>query len=221
MEDIATLAGFLQLEPLHSRSLFEKYVLKPLSEPAIDSVPLRAYMQAYCIRRSEACLRLPASREEVVSLSLSPPEREVYDDILKNARRQIDDMVSTGNNSRCAHLFTALLRLRMVCNTGTFRPDEGGQSLLTTQPLAKRSDALINQCERCSATDGDTVMLLSTCGICPDCMRPLHQRYSSPLPYTTSHLQGSPMSSNNTGFSTKLEAVARNVACASMSGNKA
>lgn len=222
MEDLASLAGFLQLPPLSSKASFEKHVLKPLSESTTNSKPLRAYMEAYCLRRSEYCLSIPVSHEEVVPLYLSPPERQDYDGVLDNARRQIDDMVSNDKYTgvRCTKLFTALLRMRMMCNTGTYALIQEPQDMLTSLPFLKPGD-LQSQCERCSAADGDTLMLLSTCEVCPDCMRPLHQRSPSPFTPLPSLLEDVAGSSNGRGFSTKLEAVVQKLVSASNSGHKA
>lgn len=222
LEDLASLAGFLQLPPLSSKDSFEKHVLRSLSEPSTNSKPLRAYMEAYCLRRSESCLSLPASREEVVTLYLSPPEREAYDGVLDSARRQIDDMVSSSKHAgvRCSKLFTALLRMRMMCNTGTYASIQQPQDLLTSRSLLK-PESLISQCERCSSADGDTLMLLSTCEVCPDCMRPLHQRSPSPLSHLSSRLEDVAVSAEANEISTKLDAVMRNLASASNSGHKA
>lgn len=179
-------------------------------------------MEAYCLRRSESCLSLPASREEVVPLYLSPPERQSYDGVLDDARRQIDDMVSSAKHAgvRCSKLFTALLRMRMICNTGTYASIQAPQDMLTSQFLLK-SESLQSQCERCSAADGDILMLLSTCEACPDCMRPLHQRSPSPIPSLTSRLDDVAVSAKGREFSTKLEAVVGMLVGASNSGNKA
>lgn len=222
MEDLASLAGFLQLPPLSSKDSFEKHVLRPLSEPTTNSKPLRAYMEAYCLRRSESCLSLPASREEVVPLYLSPSERQAYDGVLNDARRQIDDMVSSGKHAgvRCTKLFTALLRMRMMCNTGTYSLIQEPQNELKSQSLLK-PQTLQSQCERCSAADGDTLMLLSTCEVCPDCMRPLHQRSPSPLSSFASRLEDVAVSAKGMEVSTKLEVVMGMLVSASNSGNKA
>lgn len=222
MEDLAALADFLQLPPLGSKDSFGKYVLRPLSESSTNSMPLRTYMEAYCLRRSESCLSLPASREEVVPLYLSPPERQAYDGVLDDARRQIDDVVSSGKyaSMRCSKLFTALLRMRMMCNTGTYTSIQEPRVMLTSQSILKQ-EILQSQCERCSAADGDTLTLLSTCEVCPDCMRPLNQRCPSPLSSLASRLEDVAVSAKGTEISTKLEAVVGMLVSASNSGNKA
>lgn len=237
LEDLASLARFLHLTPISSKEAFEKNILIPLSEPQTNSKPLRAYMQAYCLRRSESCLSLPASREEHIPLYLSPAERKIYDQVLENARNQIDDMVSSGQNTRCTKLFTALLRMRMICNTGTFNSTGTGNFLTGRAFTSVQGIAVQDHCERCSATDGDTLLLLSTCDVCPDCMRPLRQPSPSPSPaahpspqtpnevmaanMAQSELSGFAQGLDQQKFSTKLNAVLKNVVNTSSSTNKA
>lgn len=224
LDDLASLAEFLRIYPISSKNAFQKYIFAPLADNSANSKPLRAYMEAYCLRRTEHSLSLPVGRERSVTIRLSAEERQVYDQVLDDTRREIDDLVSTGKNIRCTKLFTALLRLRMICNLGTFRMgnDNGrsgnGVSLGCT-------NGLTHQCERCSAIDEDTLILLSSCEVCPDCLRPLHQRSPSPLPPST-RVQGNgtltPNSAqkNQDGFSTKLSAVVKNVVQTSSSENK-
>lgn len=188
-------------------------------------------MEAYCLRRTEMCLSLPDSHERLIPLYLSPTEQEIYNQVLDNTRRQIDDMVSTGATIRYTKMFTALLRMRMICNMGTF-PLTGAPGASTRPSRLRPSSSLKHDCERCSATDEDTLMLLSTCEVCPDCMRPLHQRSPSPLPRSEAENTGamcdgttaSPAYANphqHDYFSTKLAAVVQNVVNTSSSENKA
>lgn len=188
-------------------------------------------MEAYCLRRTEVYLSLPTSKDRPVLLNLSPVERSIYDRVLDDTRRQIDDMVSTGATGRCTKLFTALLRMRMICNMGTF-PLTSASELSATSSHLGLSGSLKSDCERCSTADEDTLMLLSTCEVCPDCKRPLHQRSPSPLPRTTvgqrtyaeeasTMFDETTESSTQGGFSTKLAAVVQNVAITSSSENKA
>lgn len=236
LEDLVSLARFLRLPPISSTQSFQTHIMKPLSEPQADSKPLRAYMETYCLRRSEICLSLPTSNERPILLHLSPAEQTIYDRVMDDTRRQIDDMVSTGATGRCTKLFTALLRMRMICNLGTF-PLTRAADLSTTFSHLGLSSSLKHDCERCSTMDEDTLMLLSTCEVCPDCKRPLHQRSPSPLPRATFGPSNSEAedagamfgvvtntfegSTQQEGFSTKLAAVVQNVANTSNSENKA
>lgn len=221
MEDLASLAQFLQLSPLCSKDAFEGYILRPLSNPVTNSKPLRAFMEAYCLRRTESCLSLPHSREEIVPLHLSLPEREAYDNVLQLARRKIDDMVSSGQNSRCTQLFTALLRMRMICNTGTFG-SMGAENLSTNPSRIGLAPTLQNECTRCSVVDEDSHLLLASCEVCPDCLRPLHQRSPSPIPSSVSQSDGEAVIGRyQQQFSTKLDAVKTRMINAKASNEKA
>ncbi|KAI0976951.1 P-loop containing nucleoside triphosphate hydrolase protein, partial [Xylaria arbuscula] len=198
------------------------HILGPLSAGGFDfAKPLREYLTAYCLRRNENCLTLPSSSEEKITLQLSSQERGLYNRILDNTRKQIDSLISKRGTASCSKLFAAMLKMRMLCNLGTFSSATGslGQSHLK------------QGCDRCSAPDEDTSMLLESFAFCPDCKRPLQQ--SSPLPDSIDreedsadhnlHDAGTMMHKATktlilhgnqlprAGFSTKLHAVVDNV----------
>ncbi|KAI0857459.1 SNF2 family N-terminal domain-containing protein [Xylaria cubensis] len=225
LDDLTSIAQFLRLPPLSTRTAFQKHILGPLSEGGPNfAKPLRGYLEAYCLRRSEKCVTLPPSWSKDVMLLLSSEERQRYDRILDNTRRQIDSLVSKRDNSTCRKLFTAMLRMRMLCNLGTFSWVRASKGLLGRRNLDIG-------CERCSASDEDTLMLLEGSSFCSDCQRPLG--LSSPLPSPADDqtstaedscrdvhmildkvagdptLQKSPPMRH--GFSTKLNAVVQNV----------
>ncbi|KAI1449012.1 P-loop containing nucleoside triphosphate hydrolase protein [Annulohypoxylon stygium] len=211
LEDLTSLAQFLQLSPVSTRGgpNFAK--------------PLRTYLEAYCLRRSERCLTLPPSKPEYVLIQLSPEEQRLYKTVLDETRRQIDSLVSDGDIMKCNQLFVAMIKLRMVCNLGTFS---------TTQTRAGSSGQpyLEVGCERCLKMNDNDLMHLSGCVVCPDCGRPL--RLSSPLSSSidnqrdagndygdinaiagkmTQILAASSNSVQQVGISTKLSAVVENV----------
>ncbi|ROV93846.1 hypothetical protein VMCG_08825 [Cytospora schulzeri] len=94
LEDLVSLARFLQLPPISSNQSFQDHILRPLLEPQADSKPLRAYMETYCLRRSEVCLSLPRSNDRPILLEFSSAERSIYDQVLDDTRRQIDGMTT-------------------------------------------------------------------------------------------------------------------------------
>ncbi|KAI0186161.1 SNF2 family N-terminal domain-containing protein [Xylaria flabelliformis] len=225
LDDLTSIAQFLRLPPLSTKTAFQKHILGPLSEGGSNfAKPLRGYLEAYCLRRSEKCVTLPPSWSKDVTLHLSSEEQQLYDRILDKTRRQIDSLVSKRDKSACNKLFTAMLRMRMLCNLGTFSWVRASKGLLGRRNLDIG-------CERCSASDEDTLMLLEGSSFCPDCQRPLG--LSSPLPSPADDqistaeascrdvdmildkaagdltLQKSP--SMRHGFSTKLNAVVQNV----------
>ncbi|KAI0530449.1 SNF2 family N-terminal domain-containing protein [Xylaria digitata] len=223
LEDLVSLAQFLKLPPLSTKAVFQKHILDPLSEGGPNfAKPLQEYLEAYCLRRSEKCLTLPPALQDDVTLQLSFDEYELYNRILENTKKQIDSLISKRDRGSCSKLFTAMLKMRMLCNQGTF-------SSTTTGIRSPGRLYPEYGCERCSSIDEDTFMLLGSCSFCPDCRRPLHQ--SSPLPDS---LDSQESEGNNNGhnasiivdegtiamttempragFSTKLNAVVQNVA---------
>lgn len=201
--------------------------MSPLSEGGPNfAAPLREYLEAYCLRRGEKCLTLPPSRQEHITLQLSSEERRLYDLILNNTRRQINSLVSKRDIRSCSKFFTAMLRMRMLCNLGTYSSN-GSRTI-----SVGRHDLEIG-CELCSATDDDATTLLDGYSVCPQCGRPLQQ--SSPLPeFIDDPRSDADNSGRNAGMaldkaayalvaqmnpflrggiSTKLNAVVQNVVC--------
>ncbi|RYP79053.1 hypothetical protein DL771_000031 [Monosporascus sp. 5C6A] len=179
LDDLASLAEFLRLPLFPTKAAFQKHILSPLSQGGPNfAKPLRAYLRAYCIRRTEKRLELPKSTQEVVALKLSTEEQDLYNQVLDQTRGKVDSLVSQGKTiQRYRVLFTAILRMRMLCNVGTLKPSADSAAGFLGQ------QARDTGCERCSAIDDDTSMLLISFQFCPDCSRPL--RLASPYPELT------------------------------------
>ncbi|CAJ0548932.1 Ff.00g025450.m01.CDS01 [Fusarium sp. VM40] len=174
LEELASLASFLRLPPFSTRSSFHSNILLPLSQGGPNYArPLRAYLGAYCLRRTETHLNLPQSSEETIFLSFSPEETKLYKAILEQSRREIDELVSSAANIRRYNiLFTAILKMRMLCNRGTLSPAGRTAYLLPQKPSIK--------CGRCSEICEDDELLLESLSFCPDCDRPLHMSSLDP-----------------------------------------
>jgi hypothetical protein len=212
--DLSSLAAFLRLPLASTKAAFEKQILAPLSQDGLGFAgPLRAYLQAFCLRRTEKYLEIPSSRCHIVSLSLSEEERDVYARVLEQARGEIDASVSGTKTLRCSQLFVAILRMRMLCNLGKVRDLPESTSI----------------CSRCSIEDDSTTLLLESISVCLDCGRSLllpkpgnksgsglgrgTQSGALKAPRAVDRPSGS-VSTNTTPsnfFSTKLSAVVRNI----------
>lgn len=213
LDDIAALAAFLQLQPFPTKTSFQKGVLDPLLQGGKDfSKPLRSWLRAVCIRRTEKLLELPDSTEETIQVTMSQEEKKLYEQVLRQSKREIDDVVSKGKSIKKYNiLFTAILRMRMLCNTGTFPKPANSQKYL------RHGQAKETGCEQCAVSnDEDTALLLTTFQFCPDCGRSLRvaspgsntgssRDSSSPLPGCSP--APSEILSFSTGHSAKLSAV--------------
>lgn len=170
LDDIAALAAFLQLPPFPTKNLFQKGVLDPLSQGGQDfSKPLRSWLRAICIRRTKKLLKLPDSMEQTILVTMTQEEKHLYDQVLSQTKSEIDDMVSEGKSLKKYNvLFTAILRMRMLCNRGTFpKPN-------TLQKHLGGGQTKDTGCEQCDKSDDeDAALLLTAFQFCPDCGRSL------------------------------------------------
>ncbi|KAK3950193.1 SNF2 family N-terminal domain-containing protein [Pseudoneurospora amorphoporcata] len=173
LNDLASLAGFLRLSPYPNRPAFQKHAIEPLANGTSD--PLRNYLRQHCLRRANKCLQIPNTVEDPVYLRMSTEEQDMYDRILSNAKRAIDDIVSSADkstlpmkNKMSVVLFAAVTRLRRLCDLGTL-----SSSLTYPAGLKKRTEDCDMFCERCSSQDEDGSLLLREEEFCPYCSRPL------------------------------------------------
>ncbi|KAF0323356.1 DNA repair protein rad5 [Colletotrichum asianum] len=173
---------------------------------------LRSWLRAVCIRRTEKLLDLPDSTEETIQVTMSQEEKKLYEQVLQQSKREIDDVLSKGKSIKKYNiLFTAILRMRMLCNSGTFPKPANPQKYLGD------GQAKETGCEQCAVSnDEDTALLLTTFQFCPDCGRSL--QFASPGSNTgSSRGSNSPLPgcspapseilSFSTGHSAKLSAV--------------
>ncbi|RYP77538.1 hypothetical protein DL771_001111 [Monosporascus sp. 5C6A] len=113
-------------------------------------------MRSVCLRRGDSYLKLDAPQYEEVTVELQPDERKLYNDVLQRCIRDIDNAVSTDASiKKYSILFTAILKLRRLCNHGTFFP------LAQTFGLALGPlDPEEANCGLCSGDDQDKAGLL-------------------------------------------------------------
>ncbi|KAK1515576.1 uncharacterized protein CCOS01_12774, partial [Colletotrichum costaricense] len=196
-----------------TRTLFQKDVLDPLSLGGQHfSKPLRSWLREVCIRRTAKLLQLPDSIEEEVPVILSITERQLYDHVLHQTKREIDDTVSKGKSiKKYSILFTAILKMRMRCDSETFPKYSSSQRYLGDPQVENMG------CEQChTSRDEDAALLLASFQFCPDCGRSLQasspgsnfgssQDGNSPLPDLSPRREEKLITS--TGCSAKLSAV--------------
>ena len=78
-------------------------------------------MKSICLRRTKATLNLPDLAETEVLLDLSGEERTQYALVLKESKEAIDASISNRAIKKAYNgLFHAILRLRLLCDHGTF-----------------------------------------------------------------------------------------------------
>lgn len=221
LEDLRSLLKFLRFQPFDGHSFFDKHIVEPLKEdPQEGFQNLRILLRAICLRRGENYLDLPPYETTEVRLSLTPGEMGLYQGILTDCQAQFDAVVSKkSTRSNYTILFTTIMKLRRLCNHGSFH-------------VSTRDEAL---CEFCCGDSGETTTFLDGHETCPECSRalkspnrdslaPSMRQESSLSPAPSLSATGSPsrvsspatpgmwQSLESGGNSTKLSAVVHNIA---------
>ena len=174
IDDLVSLLKFLHAEPFCRLSVFQHHILQPLGEDiASGALPLRALLRSICIRRTEGILNLPETRYQQFVLTLGPQERALYNDIIRQCARDMDARISsTTAIGKYSILFTAITKLRRVCNHGTASAEPSGPAM-----YALDTD---KGCDYCCGSDSDEAQLLSAADICPQCGRSLMSETPTP-----------------------------------------
>ncbi|KAH6975002.1 SNF2 family N-terminal domain-containing protein [Ilyonectria sp. MPI-CAGE-AT-0026] len=177
LNDMESLFKFLHFEPFSRTSIFLKHILTPLSRDTPDrAVNLRALLHAICLRRNKKYLDLPDPLYEEINIELADKERLVYNSILKKCARDIDDLVSTKAKIKKYHiLFAAIMKLRRLCNHGTFSSAQISHSTTFQNSADDERD-----CDFCSGDDEDELALLSNNEFCTECGRRLSSTSRGP-----------------------------------------
>ena len=174
LEDLGALVQFLKIEPFDgasSKAAYQRYIIEPLSSRSQDACQnLRVLLQGICLRRANQGF-MPAGTKYVLNaLTMSLEERQRYNMILAQAKNDLEMRVNgTTNIQKYARLFTALTKLRGLCNFGSddLHGDRNGDV-----PLV--SDSADASCDLCGRSD--SLDLLKEDDFCPVCSRPLTPR---------------------------------------------
>lgn len=155
---------------------------------------------------------------EQTTVTLSSEEQSLYNSILKKCARDMDEVISSQVKiKRYSVLFTAITKLRRVCNHGAF--PVGNKDAISTLVAVPDADAE-QDCEICGGASEDNLELVSMGDLCPRCGRSI-----SEIPHCLDSAISEPggvgavrllMVSPETwqpqpGLSTKLQAVVDNL----------
>ncbi|KAK3300617.1 SNF2 family N-terminal domain-containing protein [Chaetomium fimeti] len=175
LNDLVSLLSFLSFEPFSSPIIFQRHILEPLArDPQTGASNLRELLRTICLRRDERLLKLPEPSFEQVEVTLQEGERILYNMIMAQCAREIDDTVSSQVKIKKYNiLFTAMTKLRRLCNNG----------ILPTLPMTNvttEGDIGSEGCEFCSGADEDKFELVMQDDICPECGSQLVSRVNLP-----------------------------------------
>ncbi len=128
-EDLWSIFDFLQPGMLGNLTAFRKYYSNIKSDTQLQR-DLAARIAPYVKRRTKALVAndLPPKLERVVYCTMEPEQRNLYDAVLEEGRKQLrklDKKDARGN----ATVFTTLLRLRQICCHPALLPGNEGKSI--------------------------------------------------------------------------------------------
>jgi len=178
LEDLGSLVHFLKVDPFvakSSKTNFKKYIVDPLFSDHDDPCGnLRFLLRSLCLRRTRPSDSVLRANTEQVELTLSQAEQSLYERILEETKRDIDRIVSTEVSIKYyTRLFTSILRLRIMCDQGTFCErasstmlPNSGFSETSTNKSGLRGDLFCDVCQSEESLD-----LMGDCNFCWNCSR--------------------------------------------------
>ncbi|RMJ14385.1 hypothetical protein CDV36_005904 [Fusarium kuroshium] len=121
LEDLGALVSFLKVPVLEKPSTFRKFITSPTASSSKDRFRnLQTLLQTICIRRTKQLLHLPPPIPRIREVHLTPLERQEYDNLIQQARIQIQMAVSGHIKNRINSIvLDSLLKLRLFCNNGS------------------------------------------------------------------------------------------------------
>jgi SWI/SNF-related matrix-associated actin-dependent regulator of chromatin subfamily A3 len=155
LEDLGSLVRFLRVPLLDTAQAFRYHIVSPVESGHPTGLPrLRLLLKSLCLRRTNDILQLPQPVQQRYRLQLSPSEDIEYAKIGETFREGIDRAVSGRKSTEGYNgVLQALLRLRLLCNHGTYEPS--AQGCYDALP-AGQDEAL-------------TILQQSDCAICAYC----------------------------------------------------
>ncbi|KAI1114304.1 SNF2 family N-terminal domain-containing protein [Nemania sp. NC0429] len=219
LDDLRSLLEFLNFAPFSQPSFFRQYILGPLENETSDRFRnLQILMRTVCFRRTSELLSLPATLTEETITALAADEQQLYQETLSASKKEYDEILDMrSTRKKYSVLFSATMKLRRLCNHGTFKAHEPTEKM--SVPIKKRSQKKSKAeeelpCAYCDSNSADVSLLDTALDVCPECSRVLNNpeedvsRSSSPfLPGTPNYENSSPnRTPSDTGYQPLLSA---------------
>ncbi len=177
LNDLVSLLAFLHFEPFSSRTIFARHILEPLAKDRENGGRgLRELLRTICLRRDARLLELPEPRFEIVEVTLQQEERALYNRVVAQCARDIDEIVSScAKIKKYGIMFATIMKLRRLCNHGASTTLVAANSAFRTEPGLDNEQG----CEFCNGADEDKLGLVKEDNFCPECGRELSPMTSS------------------------------------------
>lgn len=121
MEDLGALVSFLKVPVLKNPPTFHKFIASPATSSSKDRFKnLRILLESICLRRTREILPLKQPISHVREVSLTPSERQAYNNLVQEGKKEIDMIVSRRSKKKMnAVVLQSILSLRLFCNNGS------------------------------------------------------------------------------------------------------
>jgi SWI/SNF-related matrix-associated actin-dependent regulator of chromatin subfamily A3 len=122
LKDLEALVKFLRVPLLETTSTFRNYITSPIEfGSSCGFHRLRLLLKSLCLRRTNKILQLSEPITRLHQLNLAGAEDAAYANIGETYRQEIDRAVSGRKTAEAySGILQALLRLRLLCNHGTY-----------------------------------------------------------------------------------------------------
>ncbi|KAI1736488.1 SNF2 family N-terminal domain-containing protein [Xylaria scruposa] len=242
LDDIRSLLAFLQFNPFSEAGFFRKHIVEPLSKGSPDQFTnLKLLLRVICFRRTARLLSLPPHTMEEVAIILTDREEHLYESMLTMCKKEFDKIANMrSSKKKYTVLFATIMKLRRLCNHGTFQQENPIPEIRRHENQTKRSKETDRSspeeisCAYCYGDNADISIASDTIEVCPGCSRVLDYEVKmasgsvSPMSFDNSarsvvspgQLLLEPPSSEfrrdlpsreYTGYSSKLNAVVGNI----------
>ncbi|KAF4457119.1 hypothetical protein F53441_907 [Fusarium austroafricanum] len=178
-DDLRSLFQFLRFQPFSQNKVFEEYIVKPFREGTNSQLDpsrnLKVMLKACCLRRTQAKLDLPATTLQKVDVVPTTAEKAMFANILEQCCQDFDKMAGKEGSSKKSNiLFSAIMKLRRVCNHGGIpihtSPQKRPNHLIVpkTKRNASRSPSAEPACDFCNDKTREDELLgaLDSCPLC-------------------------------------------------------
>ncbi|KAK8102537.1 DNA repair protein RAD5B, partial [Apiospora sp. TS-2023a] len=235
LDDLRSLLDFLHFEPFSEPGFFRKHIIEPLHVNSLDPFRnLRLLLRITCFRRTAELLCLPPHETSEIAVSLTDMEMQLYDGILDRCKEEFEE-ISYGKSpkKRYTVLFAATMKLRRLCNHGTFKEPQHSPGSETPKRKGKvasrKQTGKVSDEPMCAYCYGDNADISADMGaleVCPECSRVLDQGTAPRSPLNGGNTTLDPTSAyqpsqgmnlpniaqgGDTGYSSKLNAVVDNI----------
>ena len=129
-DDLWSIFDFLQPGMLGTFSSFKKYYHGIGAAKELQN-DLSERVSPFIKRRTkrDVCKELPEKIEQTLYCEMPPEQRSLYDSILKESKKQLQQLQKKGRQKANFEILTTLMRLRQVCCHPALLPDNKGKNM--------------------------------------------------------------------------------------------